>query len=238
MEVTLWEFEQESTPPAPPPTEAVPSRPPWITPLLASPLLAEQKKLGGRAVPADETLADLLTALDSAGGKLTIVDSFDNSDGYYPDAPLVQAANGNFYGTTLLGGGSGPCEFASCGTIFSLTSGGALTTLHSFDDTDGSEPSGGLVQATNGTFYGVTAFGGASGDGTIFSLALGLGPFVETLPASGKVGAAVMILGTDLTGATSVTSASQASRPSTFSSPTSPPPTTTQRRPLRRRQAM
>jgi uncharacterized repeat protein (TIGR03803 family) len=77
--------------------------------------------------------------------------------------------------------------------------------LHSFDNTDGSESSGGLVQATNGTFYGVTAFGGASGDGTIFSLAVGLGPFVETLPTSGTVGAAVMILGTNLTGATAVT---------------------------------
>ena len=51
--------------------------------------------------------------------------------------------------TTVLGRGGGPCEFSSCRTIYSLTSGGTLTTLHSFDNTDGSEPSGGLVQATN-----------------------------------------------------------------------------------------
>src|SRR5207245_3790205 len=68
----------------------------------------------------------------------------------------------------------------------------------------------GLVQDTNGRFYGTTAFGGTStncslGCGTVFSLSVGLGPFVETQPTSGKVGAAVKILGTNLTGATSVT---------------------------------
>jgi hypothetical protein len=71
----------------------------------------------------------------------------------------------------------------------------------------------GLVQDTNGTFYGTTFKGGGTstcgqysdGCGTVFSLSVGLGPFVDTLPASGKVGKAVRILGTNLTGATSVT---------------------------------
>jgi uncharacterized repeat protein (TIGR03803 family) len=84
----------------------------------------------------------------------------------------------------------------------------ALTTLHSFCSrtycTDGGGP-GGLVQATDGNFYGPTGVGGAYGFGTVFSLSVGLGPFVETLPTFGDVGAAVIILGTDLTGATSVT---------------------------------
>jgi uncharacterized repeat protein (TIGR03803 family) len=138
------------------------------------------------------------------GGALTIVDSFDRSDGCYPNGSMIQATNGNFYGTSVYGGGSGPC-YGSYGTIFSITSGGTLTTVHSFDNTDGENPSGGLVQATNGTFYGTAFQGGANNAGTIFSLSLGLGPFVKTLPTSGKVGAAVMILGTNLTGATSVT---------------------------------
>jgi hypothetical protein len=47
--------------------------------------------------------------------------------------------------------------------------------------------------------------GGANGDGTIFKLSVGLGPFVKTLPTSGRAGAPIQILGTDLTGATSVT---------------------------------
>jgi hypothetical protein len=62
-----------------------------------------------------------------------------------------------------------------------------------------------LVQATNGTFYGTTLLGGSGISGTIFSLSVGLGPFVETVPTSGAVGAIVNILGNNLTSATTVT---------------------------------
>ncbi len=80
-----------------------------------------------------------------------------------------------------------------------------LTTLHSFDGTDGNYPIGLLFQATNGTFYGTTNLGGSGGDGTIFSLSLGLDPCVETAPISGTVGTKVIILGNRLKGTTSVT---------------------------------
>lgn len=92
------------------------------------------------------------------------------------------------------------------GTIFGITPGGAFTTVYSFpfSGPEGADPYGGLVQATNGLLYGTTAFGGASNDGTVFSLSVGLGPFVETMPASGVAGTVVKILGTHLTGATSV----------------------------------
>jgi uncharacterized repeat protein (TIGR03803 family) len=66
-------------------------------------------------------------------------------------------------------------------------------------------PIGGLVQSTNGTFYGTTYQGGADNDGTVFTLSEGLGPFVETVPTSGRVGSAVKILGTHLSAASSVT---------------------------------
>jgi uncharacterized repeat protein (TIGR03803 family) len=83
-----------------------------------------------------------------------------------------------------------------------------LTTLYNFCSQsgcpDGQYPAAGLVQDTDGNLYGTTADGGANGDGTVYSLSIGLAPFVETLPTSGKVGAAVKILGTNLTGATSV----------------------------------
>jgi len=95
------------------------------------------------------------------------------------------------------------------GTVFKITPSGMLTTLYSFclrvGCPDGSDPAQGLVQDTNGYFYGTTGGGGANNFGTVFSLSVGLGPFVKTQPASGKVGAAVKILGTNLTGATSVT---------------------------------
>ncbi len=134
----------------------------------------------------------------TAAGKFTTLHSFDSTDGEYPYAGLVQATDGNFYGTTYAGGAS------FYGTVFEITPAGELTTLHSFDDTDGSAPFAGMVQATRGSFYGVTFEGGTDTDGTVFSLSVGLGPFVQTLPSTGKVGANVIILGTDLTGATNV----------------------------------
>jgi uncharacterized repeat protein (TIGR03803 family) len=130
------------------------------------------------------------------------------ADGAYPSSGVVESTDGNFYGTTAGGGtgGSGVCvDLDGCGTVYMITPAGALTTLHQFDKTDGDDPIAGLVQATNGTFYGVTFYDGAGGNGTIFSISTGLGPFIQTVPTIGAVGTSVMILGTDLTGATSVT---------------------------------
>jgi len=141
-------------------------------------------------------------------GTLTTLYSFCSqsncADGYSSDGALVQATDGNFYGTTVYGGANCVPD-GGCGTIFKITTGGALTTLHSFDVTDGENPETGLTQDTNGKFYGTMQAGGAYNGGTIYSLSVGLGAFVETQTSSGKVGAAVKILGTDLTGATSVT---------------------------------
>jgi len=135
----------------------------------------------------------------TSAGTLTTLYSFAGTDGEYPYAPLVQGTDGNFYGTTYKGGND------HLGTIFEITSGGTLTTLHNFVGPDGAYLYGGLVQRTAGGFYGMTNGGGSTGAGTVFSLAIGLGPFVKTLPTSGAVGSSVIILGTDLTGATSVT---------------------------------
>ncbi|HEV2381170.1 MAG TPA: choice-of-anchor tandem repeat GloVer-containing protein [Terriglobia bacterium] len=117
---------------------------------------------------------------------------------------LIQANGGNFYGTTVSGGTS------NNGTAFELTSGGQLTTLYNFCPQggkvclDGYEP-GGLVQDTNGSLYGETYEGGAAGYGTAFSLSVGLPAFIETQPSAGSIGSSVVILGTNLTGASSVT---------------------------------
>jgi uncharacterized repeat protein (TIGR03803 family) len=135
-------------------------------------------------------------------GTLTMLHSFDGTDGALPEG-LVQATNGDFYGTTIEGGTN------NGGTVFTITPSGTLTTLYNFcsqgNCTDGSQPEAGLIQDTNGTFYGTTYGGGANDDGTVFSLSVGLGPFVETEPTSRRVGGTVKILGTSLTGTTSVT---------------------------------
>jgi uncharacterized repeat protein (TIGR03803 family) len=140
----------------------------------------------------------------TTGGTLTSLHSFGGTDGSAPYAGLVQATDGNLYGVTTEGGTGGCVPAGGCGTIFQITTGGSLTTLYNFDATDGSHLFTGPIQDTNGNFYGTTTYGGKYTDGTVFSLSVGLGPFVETQPTSGKVGAAVEILGTSLTGATSV----------------------------------
>jgi uncharacterized repeat protein (TIGR03803 family) len=109
-------------------------------------------------------------------------------DGGYPAATLVQGTDGNLYGSTRDGGG------ADDGTIFMITTQGVLTTLHSFGNTDGANPESALVQATSGRFYGITHDGGnlacnpPSGCGTIFTVDMGLGPFVAFVRNAGKVG--------------------------------------------------
>lgn len=140
-------------------------------------------------------------------GTLTILHSFESNDGAYPYSGLVEATDGNFYGTTGSGGAY------NWGTIFGISKSGALTTIYSFCPQpgcpDGEDPAGGLIQATSGAFFGTTSYGGRSpnctlGCGTVFSLSVGLAPFLETRPGGGKVGTVVRILGTDLIGATSV----------------------------------
>lgn len=139
------------------------------------------------------------------GGTLTTLYSFCAQsgcpDGANPQHGVVPATDGNLYGTVNSAGPSG-------GNLFKITPSGTLTTLYSFCQQSGC-PDGnipvGLVETTDGNFYGTTNAGGAHDGGTVFSLSVGLGPFVEILPAAGKVGSRVGILGTDLTGATSVT---------------------------------
>jgi uncharacterized repeat protein (TIGR03803 family) len=106
-------------------------------------------------------------------GTLTTLLSFAGTDGGQPYAGLIQATDGNLYGTTKFGGANND------GTIFKITLSG-LTTLHSFDATEGSDPYAALVQDTNGSFYGATLTNGSNTNGTVFRLSVGLHPFVET----------------------------------------------------------
>jgi uncharacterized repeat protein (TIGR03803 family) len=98
------------------------------------------------------------------------------SDGAEPLGGLIQAANGDFYGTTELGGASTDTSYStSYGTVFKITTMGKLTTLHRFHGSDGADPTT-LIQATDGNFYGTTYDGGAYGkvkpgdSGTVFKI--------------------------------------------------------------------
>ena len=114
------------------------------------------------------------TAVGSHAQTLTTLHAFAGypSDGGTPNAGLAQATDGNFYGTTYAGGTSGNCQ-GGCGTVFRITPGGTLTTLHSFDFYDGASPSAALVQGTDGNIYGTTYGGGANQYyGTVFKITL------------------------------------------------------------------
>jgi uncharacterized repeat protein (TIGR03803 family) len=96
-------------------------------------------------------------------------------DGAEPIADLLKVGN-SLYGTTEYGG-LGPCEVGKstgCGTVFvvtpSDTKAAVETVAYAFQGgSDGAYPHAGLINV-NGTFYGTTYAGGASGDGTVFSL--------------------------------------------------------------------
>lgn len=145
-------------------------------------------------------------------GKLTTLYSFctlaNCADGEEPVGTLVQAADGSFYGEASAGGTTG-LGTAGCGTIFRITPAGKLTTLFSFDFTNGCGPSGGLIQASNGNFYGVTASGGSGGIcgatencGTAFKITAAgaltkLHDFCTTTCADGALPLGSLVQGTD-----------------------------------------
>ena len=113
----------------------------------------------GPAIP--NANAQTVTNLYSFGGY---------PDGNFPVADLVQGTDGNFYGTTSGGGTSTNC-FGGCGTVFRISASGSYTNLYSFagPPNDGGNPVGGLVQGSDGNFYGTTS----NAYGTVFRISPG-----------------------------------------------------------------
>jgi uncharacterized repeat protein (TIGR03803 family) len=181
-------------------------------------------KLKGWKIGFVAFLLFVATAIAAPAQTFTTLASFDGTDGYNPVAGLVQGRDGNFYGTTTIGGanysgtvfkmtpagtlttlytfctvkgcpdgslanslvlatdgnfygttqrgGAGSGKGCSgCGTVFKITPRGTLTTLHSFNFSDGFQPNG-LIQATDGNLYGTALYGGIVSHGTIFKISL------------------------------------------------------------------
>lgn len=119
------------------------------------------------------TLGDGTVFRITPAGVLTIVHSFDYTDGAYLYSPVVQGGDGLLYGTTS-GGGQGP------GVIFRVNPNtGAFSDLHEWTSTDlndGKSPYAGLVAASDGNFYGATTLGANTGNasnGTLFKIKSG-----------------------------------------------------------------
>jgi len=109
-------------------------------------------------------------------GAFTTLHLFNSTDGADPGTAPIQASDGDLYGTTSGGGTTGS------GTVFKITPTGTLTTVYNLDPKNGdSAGPQGLVQHTNGIFYGSTVRGGKivyhfcpAFCGTLFSLSVGL----------------------------------------------------------------
>jgi uncharacterized repeat protein (TIGR03803 family) len=108
-------------------------------------------------------------------GDLTILHRFDDDkgEGRYPECNLVQAKDSDSIYGTASEGRTGTKGSGGFGTIFRITSSGEFTTLHSFpeNEEDGKYPGRGLIEESDGAFYGVTKAGGKwPGYGTIFKI--------------------------------------------------------------------
>lgn len=134
---------------------------------------------------------------------VTYLHAFQTSsvaDGGQPNGPLLQASDGNFYGTTRAGGTNKCRTFENfCGTVFRITPSGDEAVLYSFgaNPSDGQSPNGPLLQASNGLLYGTTSNGGLYGRGTVYQIGLdgvykllysfGASPSDGSTPAAGLV---------------------------------------------------
>lgn len=149
-------------------------------------ILGSQSTASSSTVPAGEIISQTPTAGTKAiaGSAVAIVVSASapsseivlhsfgsGTDGQNPYGTLIQGSDGDLYGTTLYGGANAP----GYGTVFKITPAGVETVLYSFDAGtdgfgDGYDPAAGLVQGTDGNFYGTTTKGGANGAGTVFRI--------------------------------------------------------------------
>lgn len=125
--------------------------------------------------------------VNSSGAEITLYNFCSIggcADGEIPDGALALGNDGNLYGTTYQGGAN------NAGTVFKITTSGALTTLYSFKGTtDGANPLGALVQGSDGNFYGTTYAGGNSANsGTVFKITPG-GSLTTIYSFSGPDGA-------------------------------------------------
>jgi uncharacterized repeat protein (TIGR03803 family) len=121
------------------------------------------------------------------GHAVSVLHNFDDTkDGGFPNGGLVQATDGNLYGT-------------DDSNLFRITTGGTFTVVHTFTFSTGASPCDTLIQHTNGVLYGMTLQGGAARNGVFYSLTVGLKQFVTYLPIYGRVGTTVQILGQGFT---------------------------------------
>ncbi len=137
--------------------------------------------------------------MDTAGHLILVHDFSGGSEGGVPFSALIQAGDGDFYGTATAGGNPACSVTASdeeyptyvgCGTVFKMDSAGNVNALYSFSGspTDGSNPFAALIEGSDGYLYGTTRWGGTDsscpytdngGCGTVFKVSGPGGPLPQ-----------------------------------------------------------
>jgi len=134
--------------------------------------------------------------VQQGSGTITTLASFNGTNGLQPSAGLVEDSSGNLFGTTSYGGSGymGPHTLSGDGTVFEVQHGsGTLTTLATFNGTNGANPYGGLIEDSSGNLFGTTAAGGPGNnqysDGTVFEVQHGSGTITTLAAFNGTNGA-------------------------------------------------
>ncbi|MBA3916475.1 MAG: IPT/TIG domain-containing protein [Acidobacteriales bacterium] len=145
--------------------------------------------------------AGLIFRITTAGAYTVLHSINGTTEGFGIRSGVTQATDGNFYGVTQNQGS------ATNGTLYKITSNGAYTVVHNFDQPTGDVPSSAPFQHTNGLLYGTTLAGGTginAGNGVVYSLNISAAAFAKLVNTTGKVGSTVEILGQGFTGSTQV----------------------------------
>src|SRR5688500_1309773 len=144
---------------------------------------ASDGKLYGMTRSGGGSGVGVIFSFDPSSSTYTRLKDFDNTNGAYPNGSLMQASDGKIYGMTS-GGGRG-----AAGVIFFYDpSSSTYTKLKDFDKTNGGNPYGSLMQASDGKLYGMTLQGGSSGYGVIFSFDPSSSTYTKLKDFDNKIG--------------------------------------------------
>ncbi len=143
---------------------------------------------GGGGVNNAGTVFELAKTANGYSDTPTLLDVFTGPNGATPNGSLIIDAAGDLFGTTVNGGTNG------LGTVFEITKSGnnfsGVTTLLSFNGTNGANPTSSLLADAAGDLFGTASFGGANNDGAVFELVKNGNSYSSTLIASFDVAGA------------------------------------------------
>jgi uncharacterized repeat protein (TIGR03803 family) len=109
-------------------------------------------------------------------GTIITLASFNGANGANPNGGLIEDGSGNIFGTTVFGGDGYTDPYSGSGTVFEVQrDSGTITSLASFNGSNGANPYGSLAEDSSGNLFGTTGAGGADNDGVVFEVQKGSG---------------------------------------------------------------